>query len=194
MDSCFYNLPEPHFLICHLAGWPPGSHCVPGPVTGQFAALGVDNASLCLISWLMPPWVLGSLWSKLHVGPCCKLGCFCLQEIEFQLKVAFRYGACCLTPYHLARSPEEGGFKVASFNGLIKLRLWNFFFKLNLIYLCSCTGSSSPCGLFFSFRARGGYSLVAVCGLLTAVASLVAEHGIKVLSLQYLRHMRRPSP
>ena len=112
---------------------------------------------------------MGPFGQNCTLGHCYKLGRFCLQEIEFQLKVAFRYGVCCLTLYHLTRSPEAGGFKVASFNGLTKtLEFFFFFFKLNFIYLCGCTGSSLLCGLFFSFRPSGGYSLFVVCGLLTA--------------------------
>ena len=34
----------------------------------------------------------------------------------------------------------------------------------------------------------GGYSLVAVCGLLTVVASLVAEHWLYARGLQQLQH------
>ena len=32
--------------------------------------------------------------------------------------------------------------------------------------------------------ASGGYSLVVVCRLLIAVASIVAEHGLQILGLQ----------
>ena len=38
-------------------------------------------------------------------------------------------------------------------------------------------------GLFFLVSVNGGYSLVAACGLLIVVASLVAEH-TRVLRLQ----------
>ena len=41
-----------------------------------------------------------------------------------------------------------------------------------------CAGSSLLCGLF-SRCGEHGLSLVAVCGLLIAVASLVAEHRIQ---------------
>ena len=40
-------------------------------------------------------------------------------------------------------------------------------------------------GLFFLVSVNGGYSLVAACGLLIVVASLVAEH-TRVLRLQQL--------
>ena len=40
------------------------------------------------------------------------------------------------------------------------------------------------CAGFLLAVARGSYSLGAVCGLLTAVDSLVAEHGLKVCGLQ----------
>ena len=88
-------------------------------------------------------------------------------------------------PISSNQKSRGGWFQGCFFQWLDQVKtLEIFFFKLNLIYLCSCTGSSLLCGLFFSFRARGGYSLVVVCGLLTAVASLAAKHGIKVLSLQ----------
>ena len=45
-----------------------------------------------------------------------------------------------------------------------------FFFFLAALGLCCCTRSFSSCG-------ERGYSVV-VCGLLIAVASLVAEHGL----------------
>ena len=53
-----------------------------------------------------------------------------------------------------------------------------FSFKINFIYLvfaalglCCCAGAFSSC-------REQGLLFVAVCGLLTAVASLVAEHGL----------------
>ena len=46
----------------------------------------------------------------------------------------------------------------------------SFFFPA-MLGLCCCIG-------FSLIAASGGYSLVAVCGLLTVVASLVAEHGL----------------
>lgn len=137
---------------------------------------------------------MGPFGQNCMLGHCCKLGCFCLQEIEFRLKVAFRYGVCCLTPYHLSRSPEEGSFKVASFNGLTKLRLWNsFFFKLSFTYLCSCSGSSLLSGLLFRFRPSGGYSLAAECGLLPAVAAPAAEHGLRCLGFSSCGTRAHPS-
>ena len=45
------------------------------------------------------------------------------------------------------------------------------------LFVCGCAGSSLLPGLFSSSR-KLGYSLVAACGLLIAVASLVAEHGL----------------
>ena len=51
------------------------------------------------------------------------------------------------------------------------------------IYLGSgCAEHSLPCGLFSS-GSEWGYSAVVVCGPLSVVASLVAEHGLKVLRL-----------
>ena len=49
--------------------------------------------------------------------------------------------------------------------------LKNFFF---LFFLFGCVGSSSLAGLFSSCGEQG-LLFVAVCGLLTVVASLVAE-------------------
>ena len=46
------------------------------------------------------------------------------------------------------------------------------FFFLALLGLRCCTG-------FPLIAASGGYSLVAVCGLLIVVASIVAEHGLQ---------------
>ena len=43
------------------------------------------------------------------------------------------------------------------------------------LFIFGCAGSSLPCGLF-SGCGQWGYSLVVVCGLLIAVASLAAEH------------------
>ena len=52
-----------------------------------------------------------------------------------------------------------------------------FFFFFNFIY--GCAGSSLLCGLFFSLVAEsGGCSVVAMHGLLIAVASPVAKHGL----------------
>ena len=45
------------------------------------------------------------------------------------------------------------------------------------LFVCGCAGSSLLPGLFSSSR-KLGYSLVAACGLLIAVDSLVAEHGL----------------
>ena len=45
------------------------------------------------------------------------------------------------------------------------------FFLLAALGLSCCTGVFSSCG-------EQGLLFVAVCGLLTAVASLVAEHGL----------------
>ena len=66
--------------------------------------------------------------------------------------------------------------------------MWNFYenfvttnrrfiylFKIKFIYFY-CVGSSLlPMG-FFLVAKNGGYSQVAVCGLLNVVASLVAEY------------------
>ena len=44
------------------------------------------------------------------------------------------------------------------------------------IYLFGCAGSSLLSAGLSLAAVSGGYSLVAVCGLLIAAASLVAEH------------------
>ena len=46
-----------------------------------------------------------------------------------------------------------------------------FYIFLAVLGLCCCTWAFSSCG-------KRGLLFVAVCGLLTAVASLVAEHGL----------------
>ena len=46
------------------------------------------------------------------------------------------------------------------------------------LFIFGCAGSSLLHGLSLVVVSRG-YSLVAVCGLLTALASLVAEHGLQ---------------
>ena len=46
------------------------------------------------------------------------------------------------------------------------------------LFIFGCAGSSLPCGLF-SGCGQWGYSLVVVCGLLIAVASLVTEHRLQ---------------
>ena len=54
-----------------------------------------------------------------------------------------------------------------------------FLFKVYYYYLFifGCCGSSLLCGLSLVV-ARGGYSLVVVCGLLIVTASLVSERRI----------------
>ena len=44
------------------------------------------------------------------------------------------------------------------------------------LFIYDCIGSSLLCGLFSRVVASGGYSLVAVCRLLVAVASLTADY------------------
>ena len=46
-----------------------------------------------------------------------------------------------------------------------------------ILFIFGCAGSLLLCCLFLVVASRG-YSLVAVCGLLIAVASLVAQHGL----------------
>ena len=52
-----------------------------------------------------------------------------------------------------------------------------FFFKLHSLTF-DCSGSSLLCIGFLQLWQMGGYSLVAVLGLLIALASLVVEHGL----------------
>ena len=52
------------------------------------------------------------------------------------------------------------------------------FFSALLIFIFDCTGSSLLYVDFSLVAESGGYSLVAVHGLLIAVASLVAEQGL----------------
>ena len=57
------------------------------------------------------------------------------------------------------------------FNNFIFCFFFFFFFFLAVLGLCSCGGSSPVV-------ASGTYSLVVVCRLLIAMASLVTEHGL----------------
>ena len=52
-----------------------------------------------------------------------------------------------------------------------------FFFFLQFIYFWLCSVFIAVCGLSL-VAASKGYSLTAVHGLLTAISSLVAEHGL----------------
>ena len=56
-----------------------------------------------------------------------------------------------------------------------------FFFELCILF--GCAGSSSLHMGFSLVAVRQSYSLVLVHGLLTVVASLVAEHGLRALVL-----------
>ena len=47
-----------------------------------------------------------------------------------------------------------------------------------ITFVYDCTGSSLLCTGFSLVAASGGYSLAVVLGLLMAVASLAAEHGL----------------
>ena len=62
-----------------------------------------------------------------------------------------------------------------------------FFFLINLfiyLFLFLATLGLCCCAQAFSSCSKPGLLFVAVCGVLTAVASLVAEHGLKVRGLQ----------
>ena len=69
------------------------------------------------------------------------------------------------------------------FGGIIrfKLRMIKHFLKCSL-FTFDDAGSLLLTG--FSLVASEGYSVVAVCGLLIAVASLVAEYGSRARGLQ----------
>ena len=55
---------------------------------------------------------------------------------------------------------------------------WPFFFKIYLFgLLLAMWGLCGACGLSTIVASRG-YTLAGVCGLLTATASLVMEHGL----------------
>ena len=54
---------------------------------------------------------------------------------------------------------------------IFNLKKWNFIYFLAALGLSCCTRAFSGCG-------EQGLLFVAVCGLLIAVASLVAEHGL----------------
>ena len=58
---------------------------------------------------------------------------------------------------------------------------FSFFFELCILF--GCAGSSSLHMGFSLVAVRQSYSLVLVHGLLTVVASLVAEHGLRALVL-----------
>ena len=54
----------------------------------------------------------------------------------------------------------------------------SLFFKNNFIYLFLAALDLRCCASFSLVAASGGYCLAAVCRLLFAVASHVAEHGL----------------
>ena len=66
---------------------------------------------------------------------------------------------------------------------LFKLVFWVFKKFILFIYLFLAALGLHCCARAFSSRGEGGPLLVAVCGL-TAVASLVVEHGLQVRGLQ----------
>ena len=77
------------------------------------------------------------------------------------------------TPTLVGTPSMEQGIPIES-SGAQEVSLTFLFFYLFILLLavlglCSCVQTFSSCGV-------GGYSLVAVCRLLIAVASLVVEH------------------
>ena len=117
----------------------------------------------------MPPWVLGSLWSKLHVGPLLQVRTLLPARNRTSAKSSFQIRSLLSNSISSNQKSRGGWFQGCFFQRLDQdFGILFFFFKLNFIYLCSCTGSSLLSGLFFSFRPSWGYSVVVVCGLLTA--------------------------
>ena len=53
-----------------------------------------------------------------------------------------------------------------------------FLVFLKKLFIFGCAGFSLLCGLFSLVEVNGGYSLVVVHGLLSVVASLLAQHGL----------------
>ena len=58
-----------------------------------------------------------------------------------------------------------------------------FFFFSKFIFLFLAAGGLRCCARAFSSCGERGLLFVAVCGLLIAVASLVAEHGLEARGL-----------
>ena len=76
-------------------------------------------------------------------------------------------------------------------SNILPLRMWTAdgftcysFIKIFKIYLFIVALGLCCCAQAFSSSSDGGYSLVAVCGLLTVVASLVAERWLWARGLQ----------
>ena len=71
---------------------------------------------------------------------------------------------------------------------LVSLRVNAFLFLINLfiLFIYGCIGSLLLHVGFLQLQ-QAGATLLAVCGLLTAVASLVEEHGLQAHGLQQLK-------
>ena len=68
------------------------------------------------------------------------------------------------------------------------------FFKINFIYLFFTAWGLCCCAWTFSSCVERGLLFVAVCGVLIAVASLVAECGLQARRLQQLWHTGLAAP
>ena len=64
--------------------------------------------------------------------------------------------------------------------------IYLFIFKIYFIYLFLAALGLRCCAWAFSSCSEQGLLFIVVCGLLIAVASLVAEHGLQVRGLQQL--------
>ena len=116
----------------------------------------------------------------------------CVHWNEFHFTISFRADPLCQLPPELSSVYLQSGLWFATRAAICKTgrRFWllesaeslfflSFFFNINLfIYLfwavlglCCYAWAFSDCG-------EQGLLFVAVCGLLIAVASLVAEHGL----------------
>ena len=142
----------------------------------------------------MPPWVLGSLWSKLHVGPLLQVRTLLLARNRISAKSSFQIWSLLSNPISSNQKSRGGWFQGCFFQRLDQdFGILFFFLSLILfIYVAvldlhCCVGCSLVSG-------RVGATLYLWCvGFSLPVASPVAEHGLKVLGLQQLWHMR-PSP
>ena len=111
--------------------------------------------------------------------PCFDLFEHTLQYTHFVPICLLSYTQCLLQ--YLGK--VMGGICVL--HGLIQLSI---LFSLKNIYFWLCWVFVAECGPSLVV-ASGGYSLVAVLGLLTAVSSLVAEHRLQAHGLSQLQHV-----
>ena len=93
----------------------------------------------------------------------------------------------CFASHHNQPFLQEPDFFFLS--GKQHLEASIFFFKINYLFLFLAVLGLRCCAWAFSSCGEQGLLFVAVRGLLIAVASLVAEHGLQVPGLQQLWHM-----